>query len=368
MLTKKIAHEIVKETSLRLHRNINIMDIDGIIIAAKDTSRIGLIHEGAIEVLRSGDTLIIHSEQERDWNVAQPGVNLPIVFQGENIGVIGITGNPDEIEDIAELVKMTTELMIKQAFIASQLEWKQQMKDMIIGEFLKMEPSYNQIERGLSLLQFDLKPPFLTVMIQLSDRSLSNQTLIQKVEDAVGSHNGIVSFININRILITISGLDEEKANQKVNNIYQTMKKTNIRFKMAYSLPFHKLEKFNQSYLDCDLTLKISKNNQELVSFTNIEVKSLIYQLDKTLSNRFSARIFKDGDNKVRSQTLKAFFANGLNIQKTADALYVHRNTLIYRLNKFTKDTGYDPRKFDDALNLQVALWISEKTEGNASR
>lgn len=365
MLTKKIAHEIVKETSLRLHRNINIMDVDGIIIAAKDTSRIGLIHEGAIEVLKSGQTLMIHSEEERDWKVAQPGVNLPIVFQGENIGVIGITGDPNEIEDIAELVKMTTELMINQEFIASQLEWKQQIKDMITGELLKVDPSYSQIERGLSFLQLELTPPFLTVMIQLSDRSLSNQTLIQKLEDTVGSQNGIVSFINVHRILITISGLNEDKANKKVNNIYQTMKKIKIKFKMAYSLPFHKLEKFNQSYLDCALTLKISEANEELVSFTNIEVKSLIYQLDETLSNRFSGRIFKDGDNKGRAQTLKAFFANDLNIQKTANALYVHRNTLIYRLNKFTEDTGYDPRKFDDALNLQVALWIAEKVEKN---
>lgn len=139
------------------------------------------------------------------------------------------------------------------------------------------------------------------------------------------------------------------------------MKKTDIVFKMAYSIPFHKLEKFNQSYMDCDLTLKISEDSKELVSFTNIEVKSLIYQLDESLSKRFSGRTFKDGNNQVRSQTLKFFFANDLNIQKAADALYVHRNTLIYRLNKFTKDTGYDPRKFDDALNLQVALWIAEK-------
>ncbi|WP_172371696.1 CdaR family transcriptional regulator [Sporosarcina jiandibaonis] len=364
MLTTKIAREIVRETSNRLQRNINIMDIDGVIIASKDASRIGLTHEGALEVLRSGNTLIIDAKQDNEWEVAQPGVNLPIVFQAETIGVIGITGDPDEMKDVGELVKMTTELMIKQEFIASQLEWRQHTKDMIVGELLKTNPSHGEIQRALSLLKLDLNPPFLMIMIEITERAISNQALIQKLEDSIGSHNNIVSFINVHRILITLSGLDEDEAFHSVHRVFNTMKKTDIVFKMAYSLPFSELDRFNQSYLDCDLTLQISEDSQELVSFTNIEVKSLIYQLDETLSNRFFRRIFKDGSNSMRSKTLKAFFANGLNIQKTADALYVHRNTLIYRLNKFTRDTGYDPRKFEDALNLQVALWIAEKMEG----
>lgn len=362
MLTKKIAHEIVKETSLRLHRNVNIMDVNGVIIATQDRSRIGLTHEGALEVLRTGKTLIIHSEQSKNWEGAQPGVNLPIVFQEDIIGVIGVTGDPHQMEDIGELVKMTTELMVKQEFIASQMEWKQRTKDMITEELLKDDPSYNNIDRGLGLLNFNLKPPFMTIIIQIAERSISNQQLIQKLEEKIGENNGIVSFINVNRILVTICGLDEKDANFKIDSIFYTMKKTNILFKMAYSIPFSKLEKFNQSYLDCDLSLKISEDSEELVSFAHIEVKSLIYQLNETLSNRFSGRILKDC-NKVRSQTLKAFFANDLNIQKAADKLFVHRNTLIYRLNKVTAETGYDPRKFEDALNLQVALWIAEKAK-----
>lgn len=362
MLTKEIANEIVKETSLRLHRNVNMMDIDGMIIAAQDTSRVGLIHEGALEVLRSGKTLIIHTAQDKNWEGAQPGVNLPIIFQEETIGVIGVTGDPNEMEDIGELVKMTTELMVKQEFIASQLEWKQRTKDMIIEELLKQDPSYNNINRGLGLLHFEFQPPFLTIIIQITERTVSNQKLIQKVEGIIGKNNGIVSFINVNRILLTICGLHETVANYKVDSIYYAMKKENILFKMSYSTPFYELEKFNQSYFDCELALKISEDGEELVSFARTEVKSLIYQLDGALSKRFSERILKDND-EVRSQTLKAFFVNDLNIQKAAEYLYVHRNTLIYRLNKISKETGYDPRKFADALILQVALWIAEKTE-----
>ncbi len=363
MLTKKIADEIVHETSIRLKRNINIMDIDGIIIAAKDSSRIGFIHEGAIEVLHSGNSLTIHSIEDRDWKVSQPGVNLPIVFQEETIGVIGITGNPDEIHELGALVKMTTELMIKQEFIAKQLEWRQRTKEMIVEELLKKSPSYRNIQRGLNLLHFEFRPPYLIVMIQIKKRSISNQEVIQIIEKIVGKEFCFVSFTNANRLIITICGLQEDVALQNVYLIHRKIKKKNILFKMAYSLPFHELQKFRQSYLDCELTLKISDDSQELISFTQIEVKSLIYQLDETLATRFLKRILQHDHYEITLETLKAFFNNSLNIQKAADSLFIHRNTLIYRLNKITNDTGYNPRSFNDALNLQVAMWILEKNK-----
>lgn len=360
MLTKKIANDIVQETSLRLGRNINIMDIGGVIIAAKDTSRIGLIHEGAIEVLNSKNSLIICKEAENNWQVAQPGINLPIVFQNETIGVIGITGNPDEIKDLGALVKMTTELMIKQEFFANQTEWIQRTKDTIMNELLKSNPSYGDIQRGLNILQFDFNPPFLTVMIKIEERSISNQAFIQLIERNIGKSHCFASFTNINLLVITICGLENDLTEKLVDQIYIAVKKAKIIFRMAYSLPFYEIETFQQSYLDCEHTLKISNKDQDFISFANIEGRSLIYQLNDTLAKRFSKRVFKDKDNEIISNTLKVFFANHLNIQKAAEALYVHRNTLIYRLDKITEKTGYDPRHFDDALNLQIALWIVE--------
>lgn len=336
------------------------MDIDGVIIAAKDTSRIGLIHEGAIEVLNSKSSITIFEDTKNNWKVAQPGVNLPIVFQEETIGVIGITGNPEDIKDFGALVKMTTELMIKQEFFANQTEWRQRTKDTIINELLKTSPSYSDIQRGLNLLQFKFNPPFLTIMVEIERRSISNQALIQLLEQNIGQSHCFASFTNINLLVITICEFKNDVMEKTIAQIYKTIKKTNVIFRMAYSLPFHEVETFQQAYLDCELTLKISNKKLDLVSFTNIEGRSLIYQLNYTLSERFSRRVFNDMNHEAISETLKAFFENHLNIQKAADALYVHRNTLIYRLDKIAKNTGYDPRRFDDAINLQIALWIAE--------
>ncbi|WP_080872698.1 CdaR family transcriptional regulator [Oceanobacillus timonensis] len=359
MLTKKIANSIVEETSIRLHRNVNIMNTEGIIIATRDNSRIGTFHKGALEVLQSGETQVIFAEQE-SWTGTQPGINLPIVFQEKMIGVIGVTGDPVEMGDVGELVKMTTELMIRQEFVVSQMEWKQRTKEMIMEQLMKKEPSFSEIDRGLSLLRINFGPPFTIMTIQITERSITNQKLIQKLEETIGDENGIVGFINVNRLIVAISGLEEKKIAQKIENVYAILKKQSVVFRIAYSLPFYRLKEFSQAYLDCAITLNISEPNKEIISFSEIEAKSLIYQVDDDITKRFSYRVLKNLDeNKIN--TLEAFLANDLNIQKAADALYVHRNTFIYRLHKIIEGTGYDPRKFQEALILQVALWISKK-------
>ncbi|GGC85222.1 transcriptional regulator [Thalassobacillus devorans] len=364
MLTTEIANDIVKETSLRIDRNVNIMNNKGEIIASRDKSRVGKIHEGALEVLKKGETLIIPSDQNENWKGAQSGINLPIVFQERVLGVIGITGAPEEMGELAGLVKMTTELMIRQEFIASQMEWKQRTKEMIIEELLKTAPSYDQISRGLNILHLKLQPPFIILIVQIKERSIPNQTLINKLEDIVGQGNGIIGFININRLFIGITGLNEEKAHQQIDKVYHFLKELHIKFRISYSLPFNQMEGFNQSYLDCDLSLNISGETNDLVSFGNLEAKAFIYQINRSKAERFFHRI-KENLSESEMETLEVFFSTNLNIQKASEELFIHRNTLIYRLQRIVEKTGYDPKKFHDALTLQIALWLFEKLKHN---
>ncbi|MFC3040780.1 CdaR family transcriptional regulator [Virgibacillus xinjiangensis] len=360
MLTRKIARAIVRETSKRIHRNINIMDVDGRIIATRDNSRIDSLHEGALHVLDSGEPLLIHPGDSADWEGAQPGINLPILFKENIIGVIGITGDPAEMEDIGALVKMTTELMIKQEDIASQMEWKQRTTEMVIEQLLSKQPSYSDIERGLSRLDFQLTAPFMSILIEVSDWAVTNRTLIERLETAVGTDTCLAGFISVHRLFIGITDMDKVTAGTFITPIQETLHDLGIPFRLSYSLPFTNIEGFHQSYLDCDLALRLSSPEKEIIPFTQMEVKALIHQLDKKMASRFSRRVLPHLSESA-ARTLDMFFRHNLNLQKTADALYVHRNTLIYRIHKIAEETGHDPRNFEDALILQVALWIRER-------
>ncbi|GGP14725.1 CdaR family transcriptional regulator [Oceanobacillus neutriphilus] len=362
MLTKEIANAIVRETSLRLKRNVNIMDIDGVIIATQDTERLNTVHEGAVKVLKNGEALAIYPDQGEVWEGSEPGINLPITFHDNIIGVIGITGNPDEMKHIGELVKMTTELMIDQEFITSQLEWKQRTKEMIIDQLIKTSSSQKAIQQGLDMLKMELTPPFMAFVIQIGNLTIQKQELIQKIESLLDKQPAIAGFINLNQLFIAAPEFEEAEALRKIKTMQELFHKLHIKFRIAYSLPFHKLNQFHQAYSECELALKISDPETEIISFSQIEVRALLYQLDQTLREKFSKRILKNFD-EMQAITLKAFFANDLNIQKTADVLFLHRNTLLYRINKITSETGYNPRIFNDALILQVALWINEQNK-----
>ncbi|MFP5114748.1 CdaR family transcriptional regulator [Bacillaceae bacterium C204] len=360
MLTREIAIDIVKETSMRLNRNINIMNEKGIIIASGDLSRIDDIHEGALEVIKKGRSLTIHPDKEGVWKGAQRGINLPIIFQDKIVGVIGITGNPDEMQELGGIVKMTTELMIKQQFIASQTEWLQRTREMIIEELLKVSPSNSHIERGLNLLEIKLQPPFVTFIIQMTERAISNNRLIHELEEITGKNRGLIGFININRILIAVSECIPSEVDRILEKVCRVLKKLKVKFRLTYSIPFQSLSKFCQSYTDCDLALQISDESEELISFAEIESKALIFKVDRAGAERFTNRIINQTLIKY-TETLETFFNKNLNIQHTADELFIHRNTLIYRLNKIEEETGYDPKCFKDALTLQLAIWTSKK-------
>ncbi|MGE8079934.1 CdaR family transcriptional regulator [Peribacillus loiseleuriae] len=360
MLTRSIAHTIVKETSIRLNRNINIMNDSGIIIASRDIERIDDIHEGALQVLKTGKTLMIPSNQSGTWKGSHPGINLPIVFQDKIVGVIGITGNPDEMADLGELVKMTTELMIKAEYMASQMEWKKRTQEMVIEELLKINPSFNHISRGLNLLGITFHPPYNTIVIQMSEGTITNHTVVEKIEEILGEKNGIVGFINTNRIFLAFSNLTQMKVDKKLEEIYHALKKLQLTFRLAFSIPFDSLNMFNQSYKDCDLALAISDPSEEVISFADIELKVLIHQLNRYESERFYQRVMTKTLLKY-TDTLESFFQNNFNIQQTADELFIHRNTLIYRLKKIEEDTEYNPKHFKDAITLQLAIWISHK-------
>lgn len=362
MLTKEIASIIVNETSLRLNRNINIMNEKGVIIASGDTKRIGDIHEGALTVLKTGQTLSISAEQADKLKGSQPGINLPIVFQESIVGVIGITGHPSEIQILGGLVKMATELMINQNYLSTQMEWQQRTKELIIEELLKATPSYDQIKRRLGLLEQRLNPPFISCVMQMNERKISNNILIKNLELIMGEQQGIISFININRIFIALSECTFPGTEKVFDKMAAELKRHKISFRLSFSTPFNSLDKFYQSYIDCDLALDITDNTIDIVPFSKVESKALIYKTDLAEAAKFSNRIMNKTLEKY-SDTLGAFFENNLNIQSTAQALFIHRNTLIYRLNKIEKETGYDPKVFMDALTLQLAIWAAKKVE-----
>ena len=120
-------------------------------------------------------------------------------------------------------------------------------------------------------------------------------------------------------------------------------------------------------YKEAQVAIEVGKvfdTEKSIIHYDNLGIGRLIYQLPTTLCEMFLSEVFKKNPIEALDQetlyTINKFFENNLNVSETSRKLFVHRNTLVYRLEKIKKLTGLDLREFDDAITFKVALMVKK--------
>lgn len=362
MLTQAMAMEIVEQTMIRLNRNINIMNEKGTIIASGNQNRINQVHSGALEVLRTGKPLIIQENDLQHWQGSLPGINLPIGFQNLIIGVIGITGDPLEIMEFGELVKMITEMMIQQSFIAEQFEWKQRLKEQVFEELLKEENNEESITQRLNLINVKLTPPFQVAVIDIGHTQLKKSDLLKISEDIFNEEHSLIGFFNVNRMFLLTSNLPESKLKQRLRTVLTKLNSKNIVSRIGIGSIAIDHSQVRHSFNESLQALMHGSMKQNLISYTEIETKALIAGLNERSKMQYLERVLGNISDKL-IETLEQFFKHNQNIGECSKNMYIHRNSLIYRIKKIKDLTGYDPQVLSDAITLQLAIWIMQMND-----
>ncbi|WP_027437146.1 PucR family transcriptional regulator [Lachnospira multipara] len=134
---------------------------------------------------------------------------------------------------------------------------------------------------------------------------------------------------------------------------------------VAYGTIVNDIREVSRSYKEAKMALDVGKifyEDKNVVAYNRLGIGRLIYQLPIPLCQMFIKEIFEakspdDFDEETLS-TINKFFDNSLNVSETSRQLYIHRNTLVYRLDKLQKTTGLDLRVFDDAITFKIALMV----------
>lgn len=122
-----------------------------------------------------------------------------------------------------------------------------------------------------------------------------------------------------------------------------------------------------RSFKEAQVAIEVGKvfdTEKNIINYENLGIGRLIYQLPTTLCEMFLQEVFKKGSleslDRETLMTIQAFFENNLNVSETSRKLFVHRNTLVYRLEKIRKLTGLDLREFEHAITFKVALMVKK--------
>lgn len=135
--------------------------------------------------------------------------------------------------------------------------------------------------------------------------------------------------------------------------------------RVAFGTIINEIKDVSRSYKEAKMALDVGKifySERNIIAYSNLGIGRLIYQLPMPLCKMFIKEIFADNSpddfDEETVSTINQFFENNLNVSETARQLYIHRNTLVYRLDKLQKLTNLDLRTFDDAITFKMALMV----------
>ena len=171
-------------------------------------------------------------------------------------------------------------------------------------------------------------------------------------------------------------GIDRTDMEKLAASIVDTLSGEHyIKAVVGIGTPISNVKDLATSFKEAQIAMEVSKvfdTEKQIIRYDNLGIARLIYQLPTTVCEMFLREVFKQGSIESLDQetlfTIQRFFENNLNVSETSRGLFVHRNTLVYRLEKIKKLTGLDLREFDDAIVFKVALMVKKYLSNNPAK
>lgn len=208
----------------------------------------------------------------------------------------------------------------------------------------------------------------VALIIEAGDRKDNN--ILECVRTHFGSNNkDFITAVDENNVIV-VKELEENDMSKEVDkaakSIISVLEKEGIQgVRISYGTAVGEIKEVSRSYKEAKMALDVGKiffGDRNIVAYSELGIGRLIYQLPIPLCKMFIREIFggksPDDFDEETLTTIMKFFENSLNVSETSRQLFIHRNTLVYRLDKLQKSTGLDLRVFEDAITFKIALMV----------
>lgn len=215
-------------------------------------------------------------------------------------------------------------------------------------------------------IPLDQKRVVYLMEVSRDNDTVAMETIKSLFSEKQGDYVTAVDEKNVIIIKSVSNDETEQDFRQIANTIVDMMNsEAMVKVRVTYGMAVSDLKEVSKSYKEAQMAMDVGKifySERAIVSYNMLGIGRLIYQLPENLCDIFLNEIFggeipEDIDEETLT-TISKFFENNLNVSETSRQLYIHRNTLVYRIEKLQKRTGLDIRIFEDALTLRIALMV----------
>jgi carbohydrate diacid regulator len=364
VLGQALAQQIANEITDVIGHNVLITDEAGIVVGSGDESRIGQFHEASVEVVRTRRTIAHSSDDVRDLVGTLPGVTIPLVIDDSVVGTIGLSGSPEEVEQFGLVVKRQTEILMQEAArIGSRLTHERATADLLreVCEWHHSRVAKSQLLHRARTLGHDLTVPRRVVLVQYQDTGslrvqAESEHVVGQVQQVFDSADDLIA--PLARMVVAVATPHPERA----HDFAALAADRRLTVRIGIGSPAAGVGALNVSARDAFDALQLGPITHPETPVHEIEHLRLpqalsVVPIDSRirLTEGLLAPLLADREWTTLRATLIAWGDSAFNITKAAVRLHVHRNTLIYRLDKIARLLH---RSLDEP-GLAVALYVT---------
>lgn len=354
-LDKSLAFQVVNTIKDTCGQDINFIDKQGIIFASTNSDRIGTFHAVGHKAAQTEQTIEVFSDD--DFPGTQKGINMPLYYHGSFLAVIGITGEPDLVRQYVHLADRITHLLIRERELNRLSRSLDDKKHFVIDALIRNEitdPDY--LNSCLLDLQVNSKTKKRLLIIQsAADNSISSSSLEQKI---------IGFFSTIGITLYTFYYPNEYIAVVESSGkaaLYQTLADFSAGCEAPLSIAVGKkcqLFQLSLSYHSALTALKYSQSAENGITFfDDMTLEILLSSISEQEKEAYLQKTIFSLSDEERI-FLQAYFEEDMSLLGTSQKLFLHKNTVQYKLNHIYQKCGLNPRVFKDAVLLYLALQL----------
>jgi carbohydrate diacid regulator len=383
-LNSALARQVSDKANQVLKRDIMVADLSGQLLAGRSTPR-GFIPE-ALNVAQTGHpTTGEFEDQATKW--------WPFVYEEQTIAVFGLPLSAGPItQEAVTLLQGLAEVIVYQHFLLDKIQSAERVRaDFIKHALTAPSVDATDIYRQADILQLALRTPQAVILahvdglekdVRKQHQHLSSeeqQLQVDSVTESVSAkiregfknlQNNLVAYLGSD-LFILLKGIDHESPttintirfmNERAEYAYEILGKLELGHTITIGVGqyYPELGGLRKSFQDAKLALDVGSKVWGVGRIYHIKFVGMFITLANTSQDRKAELAHQILSPLLRDEqlfkTVQAFLACGLNLTEAAEKLHIHRNTLIYRLDKTKKLINLDPRHFDDALQIKLGL------------